>query len=52
MNRVEEISGNIMAGFLILIVIYSFAYTIFHLLFRDGRGIGMYGGRGEFYMSY
>jgi hypothetical protein len=43
--------GNIFATILILIVIFSIMTTIFNLLFRDGRGIGLYGSRGEFYMS-
>jgi len=51
MKKVEEIVGNIFAGILILIVIYSILSSLFILFFRDGRGLGSYGSRGEFYMS-
>lgn len=40
-----------MTVFLITLIIASFLYTIFALLFRDGRGISLYGGRGEHYMA-
>ncbi len=51
MSKSERIVGNIIAGLLILLVIWSISYTIFSLLFRDGRGVSLYGGRGEFYMG-
>lgn len=51
MKRIEEITGNVFATILIGIVIYSIFYSTFVILFRDGRGLGFYGGRGEMYMS-
>lgn len=49
-SKAERICGNIFAGVLITIVIWAFLYSTFCMLFRDGRGIGMYGSRGDFYM--
>ena len=51
MKRVEEIVGNVFATILIGVVICSVCYSTFVMLFRDGRGLGFYGGRGEMYMS-
>jgi hypothetical protein len=47
----EAITGNVFAFILIAIIIYSVFRSMFVLVFRDGRGLGLYGGRGEFYMS-
>jgi len=49
-NKAQTIFGNIFAGILIAIIIWSFCYSLFCLVFRDGRGVGMYGSRGDFYM--
>lgn len=43
--------GNLMAGIIILIFLYSIFFNLFSLLLRDGRGVSMYGGRGDIYMS-
>lgn len=51
MKRVEEITGNVFATILIAIIAYSILHSTFVLLFRDGRGLGFYGSRGEMYMS-
>lgn len=40
-----------MAGIIIMIFLYSIVLNLFSLLFRDGRGASMYGGRGDIYMS-
>lgn len=47
----EKIVGNTIAAILILIVIVSVCYSLFVFVFRDGRGMGTYGSRGEFYMA-
>jgi hypothetical protein len=52
MNWIEKWTGNIIAGILILLFIYSILASLFALLFRDGRGLNMYGSRGQFYMEY
>jgi hypothetical protein len=49
-SKIEKVCGNIFAGILLAIIIWSFSYSVFCLLFRDGRGIGLYGSRGDFYM--
>jgi len=46
----EKIVGNIIATILILILLFSVAYSIFALLFRDGAGLSLQGSRGQFYM--
>lgn len=51
MKKLESVLGSIMAGVLFLIVAWSILVSLFTLVFRDGRGLGMYGNRGEFYMS-
>lgn len=51
MKTLERWVGNILAGLLILLVIISILHSAFVVLFRDGRGSGLYGGRGEFYMA-
>lgn len=51
LNRLEILVGNIFATILILLIIYSFAYTIFSLLFWNGQSVALYGTRGEFYMG-
>lgn len=51
MSSFEKAVGNTIALILIFLVIASFIMTIFSLLFRDGRGITLYGNRGEFYIS-
>jgi len=50
-KKFEEVLGSILAGILILIVGWSILMSIFTILFRDGRGAGLYGNRGEFYME-
>ena len=45
----EEIVGNIFAGLLIIVFIISMLLSLFKLVFRDGRGLGLYGGRGNIY---
>lgn len=47
---IEKIIGNIIATILILIILWSIGFTIFTFLFRDGRGVGLYGNRGNTYM--
>ena len=51
MSSLERWTGNIIAGMLLLIFILSILYSIFGLLFRDGRGVSMYGARGDSYMA-
>jgi len=52
MPALEKLFGNIIAGILLAIVILSIFLSFFSLLFRDGRGAGgLYGGRGEFYLT-
>ena len=51
MKALERVVGNIFAGILIAVIIYSVLYSVFCLVFRDGRGIGQYGSRGDFYMA-
>lgn len=51
MKQFERIVGNVFAGILIAIFILSICVYCFRLVFRDGRGIGMYGSRGEYYMA-
>lgn len=51
MKTIERIVGNAIAGMLIAIFILSILVSLFRLVFRDGRGMGMYGSRGEFYMA-
>jgi hypothetical protein len=50
MERIEKIVGNVFATILILVIFWGISMTIFSLLFRDGRGVGMYGNRGNSYM--
>jgi hypothetical protein len=45
----QEKVGNIMASILILIIFLSIGISLFTLIFRDGRGLGMYGNRGNSY---
>jgi hypothetical protein len=51
MSSLEKTFGNIMAGVLLLIFMVSIVYSIFSLVFRDGRGMSLYGGRGQSYMA-
>jgi hypothetical protein len=51
MSKLERLVGNVMTIILIGIFVFSILYTVFSLLFRDGRGISLYGGRGEMYMA-
>lgn len=51
MVKLERVVGNVIAAILIIIVIMSILQSLFVLFFRDGRGLGVYGGRGEFYMA-
>lgn len=51
LKRIEPKVGNIIAAILIAIVIIANLYYLFSLFFRGGRGIGLYGSRGEFYMA-
>jgi ABC-type lipoprotein release transport system permease subunit len=51
MNKLEKLVGNIIAACLILVVIFSILYSLFILIFRDGKGLSMYGSRGEFFMA-
>lgn len=51
MRAYEQVVGNIIAGILIVLVAVSILMSLFRLVFRDARGFGMYGGRGEFYMT-
>jgi len=46
----EKILGRIISTALYVIIFMSVIYSFFCLLFRDGRGIGMYGNRGNSYM--
>lgn len=45
----EQKVGNAIAFFLILLIVYAMFLSLFKLLFRDGRGLGLYGGRGNIY---
>jgi hypothetical protein len=45
----EEIVGDIIAGLLIILFIISICMSLFKLVFRDGHGLGLYGGRGNSY---
>lgn len=49
MSYAEELLGNVIAGLLIMLLIVSFFYNIFLILFRDGRNASMYGSRGSAY---
>jgi hypothetical protein len=51
MKQLERIVGSIIATMLLVIIGLSIILSLFTLLFRDGRGLGLYGSRGEFYMS-
>lgn len=51
MKKIEQVVGSIFAGILILIIGWSILMSLFTLMFRDGRGLGNYGSRGEFYMA-
>lgn len=51
MKQFERTVGNAFAVILIAIVLVSIFFSMFRFLFRDGRGMGMYGSRGEFYMA-
>lgn len=51
MSSFERIVGNIIVGVLIVLIILSFLYNTFILLFRDGRGSLLSGGRASIYMS-
>ena len=46
-----KIFGFLMAGIIIMIFLYSIVLNLFSLLFRDGQGTSMYGGRGDINMS-
>ena len=46
----EKIVGNIFVGILVTLVVASFFYNIFLLLFRDGVGASLNSGRGNIYM--
>jgi len=50
-SALEKMVGNFIAGILILIVIFSFIYTLYGFFFTDGRGLFLAGTRGEFYLS-
>ena len=50
-KRFEEVLGSIFAGILLVIIGWSILMSLFTLVFRDGRGLGNYGSRGEFYMA-
>jgi hypothetical protein len=43
----QEKIGNIMATILTGIILISILFNLFILVFRDGRGMGMYGNRGN-----
>ncbi len=45
--KIEKIVGNVFATILVLVILWGIGMTIFSLLFRDGRGAGMYGNRGN-----
>lgn len=46
----EKMFGNIIAAILCAIIVFGMAYSLFCFLFRDGRGMGQYGNRGNSYM--
>lgn len=50
-QKTERIMGLIMCGLLIFIMLTGIGLTLFSLLFRDARGIGLYGNRGNVYMN-
>lgn len=50
MKKAEQVVGLIMAGLLIFIILTGIGLTLFSLFFRDARGVGMYGNRGNSYM--
>ena len=49
-DKVEKVVGNIGTVILIGVIVFSILATIFRLLFRDGRGVSLYGNRGSVYM--
>ena len=49
MSYFEEIVGKVLVGLLIILIIYSILLSLFKLVFRDGRGLGLYGNRGNSY---
>jgi hypothetical protein len=50
LSRFERAVGNILAGILVTLVVISFFYNTFLLLFRDGVGASLNGGRSSVYM--
>ena len=46
----EKVIGKILATGVVLLMIWGIGSTLFNLLFRDGRGGGLYGNRGNTYM--
>ena len=46
----EKLLGKIISTALCVIIFASIFYSFFCLIFRDGRGIGLYGNRGNDYM--
>ena len=46
----EKLLGKIISTALCVIIFASIFYSLFCLFFRDGRGIGVYGTRGDIYM--
>ena len=49
-SKTEQIVGNVLSGIIILVIIWSFFFTIFSFLFKDKPNIGLYGNRGNFYI--
>ncbi len=45
----EQKVGNALAFLLVLLTVYSMFLSVFKLMFRDGRGLGLYGARGNMY---
>lgn len=51
MQRIEKIVGLAITSLFLILILFSVLSCMFRLLFRDGRGLGLYGSRGEFYMT-
>lgn len=51
MSKVERFVGDIIVAILLILIVASFFYNTFLILFRDGRGGMLGGGRASIYMS-
>jgi len=49
-SRLERAVGNILVGILVTLVVISFLYNTFLLVFRDGAGASLNSVRGNTYI--